>query len=70
MTSYQVFDPATARLPGKSFNCEWKGMPVFCGPRGLPYGSVTLYRNRGSFSFEEVTASSGVGAVVFKIAMK
>jgi hypothetical protein len=63
VTSYQVFDPATAPLPGKSSNCEWKGMPVFCGPRGLPYGSVTLYRNRGGFSFEEVTASSGVGAV-------
>jgi hypothetical protein len=63
VTSYQVFDPATAPLPGKSSNCEWKGMPVFCGPRGLPYGSVTLYRNRGGFSFEEVTASSGVGSV-------
>jgi enediyne biosynthesis protein E4 len=63
VTSYQVFDPATAPLPGKGSNCEWKGMPVFCGPRGLPYGSVTLYRNRGGLSFETVTTSSGVGAV-------
>ena len=63
VTSYQVFDPATAPLPGKSSNCEWKGMPVFCGPRGLPYGSVTLYHNRGDFKFEEVSTSSGVGAV-------
>jgi hypothetical protein len=63
VTSYQVFDPATAPLPGKSSNCEWKGMPVFCGPRGLPYGSVTLYRNRGDLSFEDVTTSSGVGSV-------
>jgi enediyne biosynthesis protein E4 len=63
VTSYQVFDPATAPLPGKASNCEWKGMPVFCGPRGLPYGSVTLYRNRGNLTFEEATADSGVGAV-------
>jgi hypothetical protein len=63
VTSYQAFDLATAPLPGKASNCEWKGMPVFCGPRGLPYGSVTLYHNRGDLSFEDVTASSGIGAV-------
>jgi enediyne biosynthesis protein E4 len=63
VTSYQVFDPETAPLPGKTANCEWKGMPVFCGPRGLPYGSVTLYHNRGDLTFEDVTARSGVGSV-------
>jgi enediyne biosynthesis protein E4 len=62
VTSYQVFDPDTAPLPGKTANCEWKGMPVFCGPRGLPYGSVKLYHNRGDLTFEDVTASSGVGS--------
>jgi hypothetical protein len=59
VTSYQQFDLATAPPPGKSSHCEWKGMPVFCGPRGLPYGGVTLYRNRGG-RFEDVTRSSGV----------
>ncbi len=63
VTSYQAFDLATAPLPGKASNCEWKGMPVFCGPRGLPYGRVRLYHNRGDFTFEEVTEQSGVGAV-------
>lgn len=61
VTSYQKFDLATAPLPGKSSNCEWKGMPVFCGPRGLPYGKVTLYRNTGKGGFENVTAKSRVG---------
>jgi len=63
VTSYQLFDPATTPLPGKTSNCEWKGMPVFCGPRGLPYGSLTLYHNRGNLSFETVTDTSGVGSV-------
>lgn len=61
VTSYQKFDLATAPSPGKSSTCEWKGMPVFCGPRGLPFGRVSLYRNRGDKTFEDVTESGGVG---------
>lgn len=63
VTSYLEFDPATTPLPGKSSTCEWKGMPVLCGPRGLPHGRVRLYRNRGDLTFEEVTEPSGVAAV-------
>ena len=63
VTSYQEFDQAKTPLPGKGANCEWKGMPVFCGPRGLPYGRATLYRNRGDGSFEDVSQKSGVAAV-------
>ena len=61
VTSYQQFDLAKAPLPGKGQNCEWKGMPVFCGPRGLPFGRVTLYRNLGNGQFEDATAKSKVG---------
>ncbi len=61
VTSYQPFDLAKAPPPGKGSNCEWKGLPVFCGPRGLPFGRVTLYHNRGGGLFEDVTAASGVG---------
>lgn len=60
VTSYQQFDPATTPPPGKASNCEWKGMPVFCGPRGLPFGSATLYRQRADGTFEDVTVSSKV----------
>ncbi len=60
VTQYQQFDPKTAPPPGKTSNCEWKGMPVYCGPRGLPFGNVTLYRNLGDGRFEDVSESSGV----------
>jgi hypothetical protein len=60
VTSYQAFDLASAPTPGKNSNCEWKGMPVFCGPRGLPYGKVTLYHNRGDGTFEDVSVPSGI----------
>lgn len=60
VTQYQQFDPSTAPPPGKTSNCEWKGMPVYCGPRGLPFGGVTLYRNLGNGSFEDVSEAAGV----------
>lgn len=62
VVSYQEFDPATAPLPGNASTCEWKGMPVFCGPRGLPFGRATLYRNLGDGKFADVTTESGIGA--------
>lgn len=60
VSQYQRFDLETAPPPGETSNCEWKGMPVYCGPRGLPFGSVTLYRNLGDGSFEDVSEASGV----------
>ena len=35
-------------------------MPVNCGPRGLPPGAVSLYRNNGDGTFTDVTAPSGI----------
>ncbi len=60
ITQYQQFDPKTAPPPGKTSNCEWKGMPVYCGPRGLPFGGLTLYRNLGDGNFEDVSEAAGV----------
>jgi len=36
VANYLTFDLATAPEPGKGPNCLWKGVPVNCGPKGLP----------------------------------
>ena len=58
--SYLEFDPKTVPPPGHDSTCHWKGIPVHCGPRGLPPGSATLYRNNGDGTFTDVSAASGV----------
>jgi len=63
-TQYQRFDPAKTPKAGSSSTCQWKGMPVFCGPRGLPYGGATLLRNDGAKGFVDVTAEAGITDVL------
>lgn len=58
--SYLDFDFKTAGTPGSASNCNWKGVPVMCGPRGLPPGSGTLYRNNGDGTFTDVSVRSGI----------
>jgi hypothetical protein len=45
---------------GKGKFCEFHGVPVQCGPRGLPGSGDSLYRNRGDGTFEDVSAKAGV----------
>jgi len=46
--------------PGQNADCRWKGVPVNCGPRGLPPGFVRLYHNNGDGTFTDVSQQSGV----------
>jgi hypothetical protein len=48
--------------PGQNADCTWKGVPVNCGPRGLPTGFVQLFRNNGDGTFTDVSKASGVAA--------
>jgi len=48
--------------PGENTDCTWKGVPVNCGPRGLPTGFVQLFRNNGDGTFTDVSRASGVSA--------
>jgi hypothetical protein len=59
VTNYLDFDPKSAPLPGSS-GCTYRGLPVNCGPRGLPRAKSCLYRNNGDGTFTDVTASSGI----------
>ncbi|MGB6692107.1 MAG: CRTAC1 family protein [Terracidiphilus sp.] len=52
---YIRFDPATTPHPGERSQCEWKGLPVICGPRGLLGETVSLYQNDGHGHFTDVS---------------
>jgi enediyne biosynthesis protein E4 len=46
--------------PGENVDCRWKGVPVNCGPRGLPTGFARLYHNNGDGTFSDVSERSGI----------
>ena len=48
--------------PGDNPDCTWKGVPVNCGPRGLPFGSCQFFRNNGDGTFTDVSEESGIAA--------
>jgi enediyne biosynthesis protein E4 len=45
---------------GKGKYCEFHGIPVQCGPRGLPGSGDSLYRNTGNGTFADVSTRAGV----------
>jgi len=57
---YVDFDPAHTPEPGSNDACQWKGMPVMCGPRGLKGTRSQLFHNNGNGTFTDVSESSGV----------
>jgi hypothetical protein len=59
--NYIDFDLASAPVP-ESGLCRYKGVPVACGPPGLPGGKNVLYRNKGDGTFEDVSVASGIVA--------
>ena len=69
VANYLEFDFKSVPKPGENTNCNWKGIPVNCGPRGLPPGSVALYHNNGNGTFTDVSEKSGMLKVKGSYAM-
>jgi len=61
VSNYVDFDMKSVPRPGEIGSCNYMGVPVNCGPQGLPYGHHSLYHNNGDGTFTDVTAASGIG---------
>jgi hypothetical protein len=69
VANYLKFDLANAPEPGTGPNCTWKGVPVNCGPKGLPTDTNLLYHNEGNGRFADVSAPSGIDHITGRYSM-
>ena len=60
VSNYVQFDRSRVPKTNEDANCNWRGVPVNCGPRGLPPGYHSLYKNRGDGTFADVSVAAGV----------
>ena len=57
---YVDFNYDVVPRPGEGRWCQWKGINVMCGPRGLKAGASALYHNNGDGTFIDVSQKSGI----------
>ncbi len=63
VSGYVHYDRALAEALGKDLAnaaCQYRGVTVNCGPRGLPGEADRLFHNNGDGTFTDVTAKAGV----------
>jgi hypothetical protein len=64
VANYVEFDMEHAPLPSREVaTCNFEGVAVYCGPRGLPAPQHFLYRNNGDGTFTDVSKESGIAAI-------
>ena len=54
------FGKGTGKGEGRGATCQYRGVAVQCGPRGLPGESDLLFHNDGNLRFSEVSERAGV----------
>jgi hypothetical protein len=57
---YVDFQVGQMPKPGANTYCNYRGVPVACGPRGLPGLPDLIYHNEGNGKFREVSEDIGV----------
>jgi len=57
---YVDFSYDSVPRPGQGRWCQWKGVNVMCGPRGLKADVNALFHNQGNGTFEDVSQKSGI----------
>jgi hypothetical protein len=60
VSNYVGFDFEHLPEFGVGRTCQFKGVPVQCGPRGLPGAGDSLYHNNGDGTFSDVSKRAGV----------
>lgn len=60
VSNYVGFDFNHLPEFGAGRTCQFKGIPVQCGPRGLPGAGDSLYHNNGNGTFSDVSRPAGV----------
>src|SRR6476660_3642045 len=60
VSNYVDFDFNHLPEFGAGRTCQFKGVPVQCGPRGLPGAGDSLYHNNGDGTFTDVSKKAGV----------
>src|SRR5712675_665029 len=58
--NYIKLDPEKIPAADDTHYCQWKGIPIMCGPRGLPGDTNILYHNNGDGTFTDVSEKAGI----------
>jgi hypothetical protein len=60
LSCYADYNEAHSHEPEQEESCRWKGLKVFCGPRGLKGAPCFLYSNNGDGTFTDVSEGAGI----------